>query len=472
MKKRVANILIVSVMLVSIFSGCDKEGKTSDTSNEVTGENIVNLEEETKNNSTHADIKEDVIVVQNENVYDGINRIAITFYGDSSTQMGLSWYTPNNGDITYGNDIEVILEKSMDKVDIDYEVDTGEAEYDVDSMYHQTVIKGLEAGEKYYFRVGDKAANQWSEYGSFTTNSSANKEFSFIAVTDTQSAHLPDAYFSAETIEKALELENSAAFIMHSGDFVDDGDEETLWLAQMNASKEVLLNNIIVPAVGNHEEDDHSWWQHFKVEHTNDHKTTGAYYSYNYGNAHFVVLDTNKTNTEATSYIDDEQLEWLKEDLQNAKDNGFKWIIVNMHKGLYTVGEHSDNEKYAGEEGARVRVGQVFEEYGVDLVIQGHDHCPSVTYPIKDGKVDNGGVIYINTGSAGAKAYELDMSIMEPEYYELFEYMPEGERKDDTFQNFAIINVTDSKITVKMYEMNLLINENNLYIIKEFEIAN
>lgn len=56
---------------------------------------------------------------------------------------------------------------------------------------------------------------------------------------------------------------------------------------------------------------------------------------------------------------------------------------------------------------------------------------------------------------------------MPDEYYELFDYMDEGEREDDTFQNFAIIDVTKDKIIVKMYEMNMLINENNLYIIEE-----
>ncbi len=429
-----------------------------------------NEEATDKHQGTHTDVKDDVIVIKDEDVYDGINRIAVSFHGDSSSQIGLSWYTPDKDDELFGNDVEVLNADTMEKLDIEYEVDTGEAEYDSDSVYHQTVISGLEAGCKYIFRVGDAASEQWSEYGSFITASEDIDEFKFVAVTDTQSGHLPDAYFSTATMTKALEIAGDSAFIMHGGDFVDDGDEEYLWLAQMNTAKELMLHNIIAPAVGNHEEDENAFWQHFKIPHTNEHKTTGAYYSYDYGKAHFVVLDTNKENEDGTSYIDDEQLKWLEDDLNKAKDNGVEWIVVNMHKGLYTVGEHSDSDKFDGEDGARKRVGEVFEKYGVDLVIQGHDHCPSVTHPLKDGKIDENGVIYINTGSAGAKAYSLDKDLMPDEYYELFSYLDEGDRDDDTYQNFAIVDVAEDKITVKMYEMNMLINENNLYIIKEFEI--
>lgn len=477
MRRKIISLLLCIMLVISVTAGCSKNSDSNEKTPETTEASKSNKEDETEkteNNEhegTHSGVKDDVTVITNGDVYDGINRIAISFHGDSKTQIGLSWYTPNTGDEFYGNDVEVIDAATMEQVAIEYEVDTGKAEYDSDSMYHQTVIKGLNPGKTYYFRVGDEAAKQWSEYGSFKTSSSDIEEFRFIAVTDTQSAHLPDAYFSTATIEKALKIAGNSAFIMHGGDFVEDGDEEFLWLAQMNTAKDILLNNIIAPAVGNHEADDNSYWQHFKIPHTNDHKTTGAYYSYDYGNVHFVVLDTNKENEEGTSYIDDEQLEWLKDDLQAANDNGRSWIIVNMHKGLYTVGEHSDNEKFAGEDGARERVGEVFEDYGVDLVIQGHDHCPSATKPLKDGKVSKEGLIYINTGSAGAKTYELDKSIMSDEYYELFDYMNEEERDDDTFQNFAIVDVSAEKLSIKMYEMNMLINENNLYIIKEFEIT-
>ncbi len=468
MRKRVLSIVLCVAVAVTLSSCKDKAVNEKPIQ---TTEIVENIEDETsKHHGTHENVKDDVIVITESNVYDGINRIAITYHGDTNTQIGLSWYTPKGDDELLGNDVEVVDATTMKLVNIDFEVETDVAEYDEDSMYHQTVVKGLKENTSYYFRVGDESENKWSEYGSFTTASDDINTFTFVAVTDTQSEHLADAYFSTATMKKALDLAKNSAFIMHSGDFVDEGDEEYLWLAQMNTAKDILMNNIIVPAVGNHEDENHAFWQHFKIPHTNDHKTTGAYYSYDYGNVHFVVLDTNKENSDGTSYIDDEQLEWLKDDLKAANDRNVDWIIVNMHKGLYTVGDHSDSEMFAGEDGARARVGKVFEEYGVDLVLQGHDHCPSVTYPLFDGKKADEGVIYINTGSAGAKSYTFDENLMSDEYYDLFSYFDENDRSDDTYQNFAIIDVSSEKIVVKMYEMNMLINENNLYIIDQVEI--
>jgi len=462
MKKKLL-CLMIGIILVMSFSSCNKNEEKQGDNNEIEeSSNKTNVKE----NETKDEEVEVITTPKTENPYDGISRIAITYNGDTRTQIGLSWYTPESE--LFGNDIEIIEKATMKNLDIDYDIDCGQAEYDEDSYYHQTIISGLKPNTEYFYRIGDKASNKWSEYGSFKTAPDSVNEYKFVAVTDTQSAHLPDAYFSTATMEKALEIAKDSAFILHGGDFVDEGDEEYLWLAQMNSAKEILMNNIIVPAVGNHEEEYHAYWQHFKVPHTNDHKTTGTYYSYDYGNVHYVVLDTNKVNDDETSYIDDEQLEWLKDDLEAAKNADF--IIVSMHKGLYTAGEHSDNEKFAGEDGARLRVGKVFEDYGVDLVIQGHDHCPSITKPIKQGKVSDDGVIYINTGSAGAKAYEFDETFMPKEYYDLFSDVCKYERPDDTYQNFAIIEVSKDKLTVKMYEMNLLINENNLYILKEFSI--
>ena len=399
---------------------------------------------------------------------DGFTRIAVTFYGDSTSQMGLSWYTENKED--FGNDIQFALKDNLKKADVNYQVQSGVNHYDKKSMYHQAEVSGLLEGKTYYFRVGDQKTDKWSDYGSFTTNNSKIDKFSFAAITDTQNEHLPDAYYAAATMEMALEQTKDAAFILHSGDFVDDGKDEPLWSAMMNASRKILMNNIIAPAVGNHEDDNNSFWQHFMLEKTNGHKTTGIYYSFDYGNAHFAVLDTNKKNEEKSSYIDDEQLKWLEDDLKKAKDSGAKWIIVNMHKGTYTVGKHADNDKFQGKEGARIRLGKVFEEYGVDLVIQGHDHIPSVTKPIKDGKVSKNGVVYMNTGASGMKTYAFKEN-MDEEYYKLFDYYTSDERENNVYQDFAKISIDKGTLKVTMYEANLLSVSDTFYILHEFEIS-
>ena len=431
MKKKHIRFMTGLMLAMTLLAGCSDKDSKGDLEAQKEKESQLITENQTKSQNITQQ-SEPSQTLQNENVYDGINRIAVTFCGDTSTQMGLSWYTPYHEDFNYGNDVQVLDKATLEVQQVEYEVLAGEAEYDENSMYHQTVVKGLLPGTKYYFRVGDTKANQWSEYGSFRTSAADVEEFSFVALTDTQSKHLPDAFFSADTMRQAVATAVNSAFIMHSGDFVNEGDEEELWIGQMNAAKDILLHSVIAPAVGNHEEEAHAFWQHFTLEHTNDHKTTGIYYSYDYGNVHFVVLDTNKENEEETSYIDDEQLEWLEADLKQARENGASWIIVNMHKGLYTLGEHADNEKFAGEDG----------------------------------------VIYINTGAAGAKSYEVEYDLMPKQYYELFEYQASTDRDNDVYQNFAVVDVSEEQLTVTMYEMNQLAVDNQKYVIADFTIKN
>lgn len=453
MKKK---ILVLFLIIVTALTGCGGE-KGGNSENNTVGE--------TKNNQGINEVQDNVLVT--DKVCDKFSRIAVTFYGDTATQMGLSWYTPNEE--FYGNDVEVYNKKTLEKLSIEYEVETGVAEYDESSAYHQTVLLGLTKNTEYYFRVGDESSNEWSQYGSFKTGAPDLAEYKFVAVTDTQSEHLPDAFFSADTMELALMTAGDAAFIMHSGDFVDNGDKEYLWLAQMNSAESLLMNNIISVAAGNHEGDDNSFWQHFKLEKNNGSKTKGVYYSYDYGSVHYVVLNTNKKNSDGTSYIDDDQLAWLDADLKAAREDGAEWIIVNMHRGMYTLGDHALGEMYDGEDGMRKRVGAVLEKYNVELVIQGHDHCPSVTKPIIDGSEAAGGVVYINTGSAGSKSYAIEENLP-GEYRNLFAYMPDTERVKDTYQNFAVISVTKEALKVTMYEQNLLKTSDRLYVTYEVEI--
>lgn len=87
------------------------------------------------------------------------------------------------------------------------------------------------------------------------------------------------------------------------------------------------------------------------------------------------------------------QTEWLKADLAATNQ---PWIIVALHHGPYG-GNQNDAllDKWV----------PLFDEFGVDLVLQGHNHEYSRSYPLKGNQIvkDGDGTVYVVTNAAGSK---------------------------------------------------------------------
>jgi hypothetical protein len=110
------------------------------------------------------------------------------------------------------------------------------------------------------------------------------------------------------------------------------------------------------------------------------------WYSFDYGDVHFIGLDTEQ--------LGDEQDAWLERDLRSSNA---AWDIVYLHKGPYSSGVHGSN----GE--VQDRFQPLFERYGVRLVFSGHDHHYERTKEIN-------GVSYIVSGGGGAGTYPVQPS--------------------------------------------------------------
>ncbi len=100
---------------------------------------------------------------------------------------------------------------------------------------------------------------------------------------------------------------------------------------------------------------------------------TEAFYSYNYGNIHFVALDSYGWETGSTRLYDTlgPQAVWLKQDLAA---NTQKWTVAYFHHPPYTMGSHnSDTESELIN--MRGKIIPILERYNVDVVLNGHSHC-------------------------------------------------------------------------------------------------
>lgn len=94
---------------------------------------------------------------------------------------------------------------------------------------------------------------------------------------------------------------------------------------------------------------------------------TEAYYSFEYGNVHFICLDAFGSSRSATSPM----ATWLRNDLAAVTQD---WVIAFWHHPPYTKGSHNSDTEIELIE-MRQNMLPILEDGGVDLVLCGHSHC-------------------------------------------------------------------------------------------------
>lgn len=100
-----------------------------------------------------------------------------------------------------------------------------------------------------------------------------------------------------------------------------------------------------------------------------------AYYSFDYGNIHFICLESN---TAALRLMGSDMLNWLSNDLATTKQ---KWKVVYFHNPPYTKGGH-DSDAEADLIEIRQNIIPLLEQYKTDLVLNGHSHVYERSYQL------------------------------------------------------------------------------------------
>jgi len=96
---------------------------------------------------------------------------------------------------------------------------------------------------------------------------------------------------------------------------------------------------------------------------------TEAYYSFDYGNVHFVALNSETPQWSLSSNND--MLNWLKTDLAATRQD---WIVVYWHQPPYCKGSHDSDLPLGYMPFTRQNFNPICERYGVDLIMGGHSH--------------------------------------------------------------------------------------------------
>lgn len=348
-----------------------------------------------------------------------ITRVNVTMYGDSQTARGFSWATKGIMD----SDVMLyeIDEEGNPVGEIKYY--SGEDNFFNGYFYHKAAAQDLTPGTRYAYRVGDLDSNKWSEVGTFRTNDGDDK-FSFLAIADVQASREENFIKASKVLEAGFATLPGAEFVVNAGDFVNDcTNDEWEWF--FKSFSHLLTNTTFVPVAGNH--DGNLKWHWFENQ-FNLKKgpgcdgVTGVYYSFDYGNAHITVLNSNDMYP-----MSEQQLNWLQNDM-NKSDA--KWKILIMHRPFYSAGKNVNKPDTVI---LRNRVLPVVEELDIDLIITGHDHMyyrskstaygkvvpTEVITEVYNGvetqfEVNPSGITHILPNTAGTKRYQVNQNADAP----------------------------------------------------------
>lgn len=370
--------------------------------------------------------------------------LVTTFYGDAKTTRSFSWEAQEEYDnmvlqyskIGEENVVEVIPQFEKAPVsfannvvhDIDISIyDATDVSMMQNMLFYKADLSELDAGTTYRYRIGDRKKDEWSEYYEFTTEPEDLNSFSFIGVTDPQGRVPLEYEYYKNTLKKALEDDSDASFIVNMGDFTDNSFFDDWWKYFFDASKGTCEGLPLMTCIGNHELRGYGGI-YYNLRFNNPQNAVGladgyvsngndevakpiienldnTVYSFDYGNAHFVVLNSG-TDWSADQMVPlmELQKEWLDNDLKNTDK---QWKIVMIHRGIYTEKIRND--------GPREVFLEVLDKNGVDLVIEGHDHIYMRTYQMKNNEKTSDekenykkgeGTIYTLIGSAAQKRYD------------------------------------------------------------------
>ena len=302
---------------------------------------------------------------------------------------------------------------------------------------HEVTVSGLPANSTFYYAVGNTAGQLMTPSNDHYFRTSpvpgSNQKIRVWVLGDAGKAtqnqrDVRDAFYNfngSQRIDMILLLGDNA---------YEEGTDAQHQVALFeNMYEDKLINTPMYPTMGNHDskssESATQSGPYFEIftmptngEAGGTPSGTEAYYSFDYGNIHFIVLDSDDTPLD----VNDPMYSWLSTDIANTNQ---QWKVVFFHYPPYT---ETDSDTDAKGTAMRENYLPVLEAHGVDLVLVGHAHNYERSYLINghydvsstfdpatmaldlgDGRPDgdgayqktgDAGTVYVVSGSAGSSA--------------------------------------------------------------------
>jgi hypothetical protein len=277
----------------------------------------------------------------------------------------------------------------------------------------KTTLTGLKANTKYEYNVGgpDDRGKGWFKTPPAPPASAL--PFRFVVYGDNRTRD--DVH---RRVVEALMKYGIPDFVVQTGDMTPDGFDSSAWPVFFGIEKELLRQTAFFPALGNHERHTPRFAEFFD--------RAKPYYSFEWGNAHFAVVDSD---IGSVSPLESEQKElwveqtkWLEADLKSHQAADYRFVAA--HHGPITAVSSRQ-----GDNPHMTALMPMFEKYRVSAGLFGHDH--NYQHYLKNG------VHYIISGGGGAPLYDVDKPA------------PGITQKVMSIENFVSFSVNGKVIQVK-----------------------
>jgi hypothetical protein len=330
-------------------------------------------------------------------LHKGENVLAIGVWndGDASSDLFLdphvivnsSLALPRGPYLQSGTATSIVVRWRTDESD-DSRVDYGPAPDQLSSSVvdpavtneHVVTLSGLDPDSRYYYAVGTSAeilAGGDAEHFFDTSPNAGDAKPTRIWIVGDSGTGNADALAVRDAYYEYSADRQTDLWLMLGDNAYPDGTDDEYQDAVFNMYPEMLRRSCLWPTLGNH--DGHSadsatqsgvYYSIFTLPTQGEAggvpSGTEAYYSFDFANIHFVVLDSHESSRSPSGPM----LGWLDQDLASTSQD---WIIAYWHHPPYSKGSHdSDDELQLVQ--MRKNAVPILEDHGVDLVLAGHSH--------------------------------------------------------------------------------------------------
>lgn len=241
-----------------------------------------------------------------------------------------------------------------------------QASHEGDLTIHEIELTGLEPDTRYSYKV--QSGERSSRVHHFHTAVSPNQSFRFALWGDNQSG------WEVFTEEVDVIAPFKPHILLGVGDHVNNGRNAEDWKNQLFGPARKLFHELpFFPSIGNHEGNGDDLYALYSLPHPEDDPQHESYYSFTYGNAFFMIIDTNKTWFPIGDIYPD-HANWIREQVASPEAKAATWRFALNHEPGYSEGWGNGSCTYDGNAAVRNWLYPLLAENGFHAHFSGHMH--------------------------------------------------------------------------------------------------